>query len=163
MSIPVVYDCMIFLQAVARPNNPANACLNLAETGRVGLFVSDEILFETKGVLARPKIRKKFPRITDDRVNQLLSWVAEFATCSSDIPEQFELPRDPKNAKYLNLAAFVRAAYLVSRDNDLLESKIDDSILGRTLREQYPGLQIIDPVAFLRLIDSSLTKDAPGT
>ena len=35
VNIPVVFDCMLFLQAAARRNSPAGLCLLLAQSGLV--------------------------------------------------------------------------------------------------------------------------------
>jgi predicted nucleic acid-binding protein len=70
--IRVVYDCMIFLQATARRNSPAGLCLELAEKGVVDLCVSSEILYEVSSVLCRPKLRTKFPKLTDELVAQFI-------------------------------------------------------------------------------------------
>jgi predicted nucleic acid-binding protein len=54
-------------------------------------------------------------------VDALLSRVAEKATLLDDVREHFTYARDSKDEKYINLAIEVAAAYLVSRDNDLLD------------------------------------------
>ena len=40
----VLFDCMIFLQAAAKPSGPAAALLELVEIGELELFVSEACL-----------------------------------------------------------------------------------------------------------------------
>jgi len=48
--VRVVFDCMIFLQAAARPSGPATALLELAEIGELELLVSEACLEEIREV-----------------------------------------------------------------------------------------------------------------
>ncbi len=57
----VVFDCMIYLQAVISESGPSSALLRLVESNAVRLFVSHEILAEVRDVLSPPEnSRKKF-------------------------------------------------------------------------------------------------------
>jgi hypothetical protein len=70
-----VFDCVVYLQAAI------NACLSLVESGRVKLLASPAILAEVRDVLSRDKLRKKFPHLTDARVEQFLSTLAILRSC----------------------------------------------------------------------------------
>jgi predicted nucleic acid-binding protein len=72
-----------------------------------------------------------------------------------EIPAAYKLPRDPDDEPYFNLAAAAGAAFLVSRDKDLL-SLMDD----QAFRKQFPTLAIVDPKAFLDHVRSTISKDA---
>ena len=67
-----------------------------------------------------------------------------------------DFPRDPKDEPYINLALAANADYLVTRDNDLLDLMNDSDF-----RQQFPGLTILDPVAFLRVLSPPPVTDAP--
>jgi hypothetical protein len=58
--IPVVYDCMIFLQAAARVGR-LHATMQLLHDGLVTLFVCPAVIAELRDVLARPEVTAKFP------------------------------------------------------------------------------------------------------
>jgi putative PIN family toxin of toxin-antitoxin system len=145
-----VFDCMIFLQAATRSVGPAGACVALAEEGLIELLVSEEIVAEIDHVLRRPRIRAKFPSLTDDLVVELVSRIERVAIIVADVPSGIRLARDPKDEPYLNLAKTCAADYLVTRDKDLLEA--GDDILG-----QIPGLMIVDPAAFLTAVRGRLS------
>jgi putative PIN family toxin of toxin-antitoxin system len=149
----VVFDCMIYLQATASESSPAAALLRMMDDSIISVFVSNEILDEVREVLSRPKIRQKNPRITAERVDALLTRLAEKGTLLESVPTHFSYERDPKDEKYINLAAEADAAYLVSRDNDLLDLMREDRAGSKDFRQQLPTLTILNPVAFLRQME----------
>jgi len=61
----VVFDCMIFLQALANDTSPAARALDLVDAGDIRLYVSEQILREVRKVLDRSEVRTALPRITD--------------------------------------------------------------------------------------------------
>ena len=160
MKTRVVFDCMIFLQAVARPVGPAGACVDRAENGDAELLVSADILAEMRDVLNRPGVQKKFRNLTPERVANFIIRIERFAVVIGPVPEAFTLARYPKDSKYLNLAIVSGAELVVSRDNDLLDLMTSDDAEPTAFRTAYPTIRIIDPVAFLRTFpptDSSKT------
>ena len=147
-SLPgVVFDCVVYLQAVAGPSGPASRLLELLEAGRFTLYVSDDVLSEVREVLGRPKVRAKNPAITDETIRELFDCLARLATKVSDIPSLFSLPRDPDDEPYVNLALAADADYLVTRDLDLLDLMNDSDF-----RARHPQLTILNPVALLQVL-----------
>ena len=144
-----VFDCMVFLQGAARRESPSGLCLALAEQGIVELCVSREILAEVSDVLGRPRLRAKFPALTDQVVAEFTASICSIATLFEDVPREFALERDPKDEPYLNLACRAGAAYLVSRDTDLLDLGNAAEGVGPLIRQRHPHLTIVDPIAFL--------------
>jgi putative PIN family toxin of toxin-antitoxin system len=140
-----VFDCMVFVQALANAKGPACACYELVRSGRLVLYVSPEVMAEAGDVLSRPKVRRKLPALTDEAVEAFLRDVLGRAVMLSEIPEAFELERDPKDERYLNLALASRATYLVTWDRDLLDLMNDEGF-----RQQFPRLTILEPPALLR-------------
>jgi putative PIN family toxin of toxin-antitoxin system len=160
LRLRVVFDCMIYLQATASESSPAAALLRMVDDSTISLFVTDEILDEVRDVLSRPKIRQKNPRITDERVNALLTRLAEQGTLIENVPKYFSYERDPKDERYVNLAVEANAAYLVSRDSDLLDLMREDLAGSRDFRQQFPALMILNPVAFLRQMEQLSTQNS---
>jgi putative PIN family toxin of toxin-antitoxin system len=142
-----VFDCVVYLQAAINDQGPAAACLTLVESGRVTLFASPAILAEVRDVLSRDKLRKRFPHLTDTRVEQFLQHIGDIAQLLSDVPSVFALQRDPDDALYVDVAIAAQAPFLVSRDKDLLGLMTDSAF-----RQQYPNLTILDPVQFLTTV-----------
>ena len=76
MSIRAVFDCMIYLQAAANPAGPAMACFERLEEHGGSLCVSHDVLAEVGEVLLRPELRRKFKRLTPERVGPFLDGIA---------------------------------------------------------------------------------------
>lgn len=148
----VVYDCVVFLQGLIKERGPGAKCLELFEDGIIELFISEGALNEIGDVLTRPDLQHKFPLLTQERAEQLLVSLKERATFLEFVPAEFRYDRDPKDEMYVNLALAAEAAYLVSRDNDLLDL-MKETDTGRDFRERFPSLTILDPVAFLREVE----------
>ena len=145
MTPAAVFDCMVFVQALANAKGPACACYELVRGGGLALYVSPEIIAEVADVLSRPKVRRKLPTLTDEVVEAFLRDVLGRAAMLSDVPEAFRLERDPKDERYVNLAVAAGASYLVTWDRDLLDLMDDDGY-----RRQFPDLTILEPPAMLR-------------
>lgn len=145
----VVFDCNVFLQALANDESPAAKALDFLEAGVITLFVSEPVLREVFDVLTRPKLRRQMPRLTDVRVSALLQRLANKAALIQNVPEEFHYPRDPKDEMYLNLAIVTNAIYLVSRDKDLLDLMNTSTDVGSRFRARYPFLRIMTAADFV--------------
>lgn len=145
----VVFDCMVVVQALARSTGPAAACLAMVEAKAVELLLSDAVLEEWRDVLSRPSILQHFPGITFERVNEVIESVSRLGWHLNPPIASFTVERDPKDQKYLDLAIAGNASHLVTRDRDLLDLMIDPRWTPFAT-----SLQIVDPVAFLRIMAS---------
>ncbi len=152
----VVFDCMIYLQAAISARGPAHALIQAAEVLAVRLYVSQDVLAEVLDVLTWPPSRRRFPHLTEARVRGFLAQIPEYAVLVDDVPHVFEYPRDPKDEKYVDLALAAGARYLVSRDKDLLDLMEDEDFLRR-----FPGLTVLDPVAFLHVLCETAGPEPP--
>jgi uncharacterized protein len=148
----VVFDCMIFLQALISPKSVAFKLFEYLEVNRFTLFISREILAEVKNVLNRDYIRNSNPQITDEAVETFLEEVLQKAVLIKTVPPKFKYSRDPKDEKYINLAIEAEADFLVSRDKDLLDLMTDVSVEGKEFRQKSRPLKIVEPLEFLRIL-----------
>lgn len=148
----VVFDCMIFLQAlISEQSVTAKSFKHLEETAFT-LFTSNEILDEIKNVLNRPYIRDKNPQITDKSVETFLNRILKKAVLIKTVPPKFKYSRDPKDEKYINLAVEVEADYLISRDKDLLDLMIGIDLESKAFRQRFRPLKIVEPIEFLKIL-----------
>jgi putative PIN family toxin of toxin-antitoxin system len=147
--VRAVFDCMIFLQGAARRESPAGICLLLVELGAVELYLSPEIINELRDVLTRPRLRVRFPALTDHLVNEFLKSLERQAVLIPDVPRIFSYERDPKDEPYINLALAANATHLVSRDKDVLDLAKQSNPEGERLRKNSATLRIVDPITFL--------------
>jgi len=145
-----VFDCSLYLQAALRRTGPAGRCLDRVEAGEVELLVSMPVLDEVREVLHRPELKpRRKGRLTDWIADDLLAWMDQHTTLIPEVPALFSYARDPDDEPYLNLAVTAGAAYLVTRDRDLLDLQDPDSEPGQALRQLAPRLTILEPVEFL--------------
>jgi putative PIN family toxin of toxin-antitoxin system len=156
MTPTAVFDCMVFVHALANAKGPACACYELVRSSRLLLSVSPEVISEVGDVLSRPKVRRKLPALTDETVEVFLRDVVGRATMLSEVPEAFRLERDPKDERYINLAVASDASYLVTWDRDLLDLMGDDGF-----RQRFPSLTILEPTALLRLFPRDPEETPP--
>jgi predicted nucleic acid-binding protein len=70
-----------------------------------------------------------------------------------DIPEYVQFERDPKDAKYINLAIAAKADYLVTRDRDLLDLESEEQQKTmQAIRSHWPDFKVIEPLPILSLL-----------
>ncbi len=131
---------------------PAAALLELVEESQIELCVSHPTLNELRDVLNRPILRKKFPSLTDELVTAFIKRVHECSVLVDNVPEVFAFERDPKDAKYIDLALASQSKYLVSRDKDLLDLREHGSPLGSLLEGLGTHFSIVDPVELLAIL-----------
>lgn len=149
----VVFDCNVYVQAIANENSPAARALDLLDAGTLTLFVSDAVLYELRDVLSRPVLRRILPGITERRVRALFQRLERHAIYIYNVPEEFRYERDPKDERYVNLALVANARYLVSRDKDLLDLVNPSLPASARFRSRYPMLKIMTVTDFVKEMD----------
>lgn len=73
----VVFDCMIFLQAVLSEKSIAFRLFEHLEADSFTLFVSREIFDEVNDVLNRQSTRARYRQVTDEIIEKFLNRVSE--------------------------------------------------------------------------------------
>jgi putative PIN family toxin of toxin-antitoxin system len=160
-SVRVVYDCMIFLQAAARPGR-VHGTLRLVHEGRVTLCLSPAVIEEVRDVLIRAEVVAKFSALTPPAADVFINDLLSRATIIDDVPAAFSLPRDPKDEPYINLAIAAGAAFVVTwNERHLTYLMRQDTPEGIDFCRRYPHIKIVDPPAFVREMESRVR--APGT
>jgi putative PIN family toxin of toxin-antitoxin system len=148
-----VFDCVVFVQSLISEAGPAARSLELFEQGKFSIAVSRDILSEIREVLSRSTLRQNYPRLTDERVQQLIEVLLYRGKFFRRIGRQYEYARDPFDEAYLNLAIEARANFLVTRDNDMLDLMKWEREEGREFQKRFRELKVVDPVAFLKAIE----------
>ena len=113
----VVFDCMVFAQALINPVGPAGACVEMARARRIQLILSSYVLQEVRELPA------KLPRrlgVTADRVEQLVQAILECSEAWSDVADVYQNPLDIDDSPYINLALAAGAKLITSRDRHML-------------------------------------------
>ena len=156
-NLAAVFDCMIYLQAAISEKSPAAELFRQVERGNVVLYISNEILTEIRDVLTRRKVLDKYPYIMVEYVEGFFNRVLDTANLLNKIPNYYQLLRDPKDEKYINLAVEAEANYIVSRDKDLLDLMTGIDIESKEFRQRFCPLKIVSPVEFLKIVEERLS------
>jgi putative PIN family toxin of toxin-antitoxin system len=142
----VVFDCVVFAQALINPKGPAAACLAFAQQGRVVVFVSDYVLQEIRE-LPR-KINPRFG-VTSERVDGLIQELAKFAQVVGQVAAVYVHPIDPDDSHYVNLALAAGAKLIASRDRHLLDLMDSAKPHSREFQARFPSLRITTPESLI--------------
>jgi putative PIN family toxin of toxin-antitoxin system len=149
----VVFDCVVLLQSLISEAGPATRCIELFEQGKFSIAVSRQVISEVREVLSRTGLRKRYPLLTDERVDRLIDVLLYRGKLFRRIKRHYEYLRDPYDEAYLNLAIEARAGFLITRDNDMLDLMKWETEEGREFQKRFRRLKIVDPVAFLNEIE----------
>ena len=122
--------------------------------GEIDVVVSRATLREAREVLSRSKLRTRYPQLTEEKVERLITFLRYRGIYVRNVPQWFEYPRDPKDEPFLNLAIEVEADYLISRDPDLLDLMKWKQEEGRAFLRRFRFLKIVNPVEFLQVMES---------
>ena len=131
---------------------PAAALLELVEVGALELLVSDACIEELREVLTRPSLQRKFPSLSISAVQDFLDRIHACSVYSVNIANVFVLERDPKDAKYVDLAIAAKAYFLVTRDKDLLDLREKESPLLQIFEKLDWQFKIVDPFEMLTFL-----------
>lgn len=116
-----VFDTTVLVSAFITPvaGGAAFDLLDLARQGRIDLALSDAILVETRNVLARARLRRRYG-FDDAAVDAFMRLLTGIATMVTDLPTVAAV-RDPMDDVIVATALAAEAELLVTRDKDLLD------------------------------------------
>src|SRR5437588_12822653 len=103
---------------------------------------------------AGPTLRASMQKLSDVAIEALFERLDQHATLIRQVPRRFVYPRDPKDESYINLAIEIKADYLVSRDDDLLDLMKWEKEEGREFQKRFRFLKILTPEEFLAIVES---------
>jgi putative PIN family toxin of toxin-antitoxin system len=101
--------------------------------------LSEEIVAEVRRVLAYPRLRRSHP-YTDEEMAAFDQYLRQRFPLLADLTHLTGIVRDPNDDMVVATAVKAQAAYIVSRDDDLLA-------LGT-----YEGITVMTPEAFMGLL-----------
>jgi putative PIN family toxin of toxin-antitoxin system len=112
-----VVDTNVWISAILNPAGPPARLLTAVREGRLDPVTSEPLLAELAGVLARPRLARRFG-VTPAKIGALLALLRERAELVP-VTGTLRLCRDPDDDLVIETAVRGRAAALVSRDDDL--------------------------------------------
>jgi putative PIN family toxin of toxin-antitoxin system len=148
----VVFDCVIFAQALISDSGPAAECVELARSGTIRLVLSDYVITEVRELPSKLPARLL---VTNERVEAFLNEVAPLAEMFNDVPEVYRHPVDADDSHYVNLALAASATLITTRDRHLLDLMDDTQPHGRAFHQQFPQLESVRPDELVRRVRSA--------
>lgn len=146
----VVFDTVVFVQALISGRGPAAGCLDHLRAGRFILLMSDATYDELREVPLRPKLTAKYPSLTLDKVAAFVAEIESLAVKIAAPPTAFSLPRDSKDEPFIDLAIAGAAQYLVTwNERHLTYLMKQDTPEGKVFCARFPTLLILSPPDFL--------------
>jgi putative PIN family toxin of toxin-antitoxin system len=137
--IVAVLDSTVLISAFLSPQGGAGALVLNTPPLAFGLYLSFEIVEETKSrLLNRVKLRKRY-NYTNGDVERYITDLYTAACFVVELPA-IQVVRDPNDDFVLATAIKAQADYLVTFDNDLLVLK------------NHNGIEIVTPGDFLRAL-----------
>jgi len=115
-------DTNIFISALVFPGGKPFRLLELAREGKINLTVSEAILDEIGGVLAR-----KFNWAPED-IADARKWITGMARTAKPAIQLEVIQEDPPDNRILECAVAAGSDYIVTGDKDLLRLGTYDSI-----------------------------------
>lgn len=137
--LKAIVDSTVLVSAFLTAGGVSDALLRYAKEGIFLVSLSEEILTETQHTLAYPRIRRRY-HYTDEDVADFLTRLRVAAHLVTELPQVTVVFRDPNDDMVIATALRAQAAYIVTRDDDLLSL------------QQYENITILTPEAFMAIL-----------
>ena len=139
-SVRAVIDTNLFISGLFADKGYSSQLQDLWVSGAFELAVSEKILKEIENTLLKPHIHKRLFLEADEEVS-IISLIREKAfVVTADLYQTDKIKTDPSDNKFLACALEVKADYIVSGDNHLLELK------------HFHSIQIVDAKTFIKKV-----------
>ena len=136
--LSAVLDSTVLISAFLAQRGVSNEILRHARAGAFLLYLSEEMLAEAQGVLLDEKRRhRQRYHYPDEAALNFIEGLRVFAHLVTDLPEVTVVIRDPNDDMVVATAQHAQAAYIVTRDKDLLSL------------QHYGGIIMMTPEAFI--------------
>jgi putative PIN family toxin of toxin-antitoxin system len=132
----IVVDTNVLVSAFLNKHSLPRKILNLQQTGRYQMVVSEEIMHEYQRVLTEPDLLMHH-HLSTDRIVRYLTLLKQANIVVTPTMHVSVVKDDPDDDKFLSCALAGNAEYLISGDHHLLDL------------QAYKGTQILTPFAFL--------------
>jgi putative PIN family toxin of toxin-antitoxin system len=139
-TLTAVADSTVLVSAFIRKGGVADVLLREAAGGVFELCLSQEIITETQTVLLeREHLRRRYPYTNED-VTEFRQFLQRSFSLVTELPQLTGIVRDPNDDMIVATAQRAQAAYIMTRDDDLLAL------------QRYEDITIITPEAFMALV-----------
>ena len=124
--------------------------LTSCEQRRLIPLLSKAVLYEYLDVLLDPELTNRYPQLTPEKIESVLSRLSYIGDRIRGARKQFKFPRDPKDEKIVDLAFAGRASHIITCDRDLLDLPHGNDAAARNFRRLLPRVVVLEPEDALR-------------
>jgi putative PIN family toxin of toxin-antitoxin system len=150
----VILDTNTLFRGLAKSESASGRVLEVVAAHRVTLLTSRSVVAEYRTILMDPKIVGRYESLTPLIVEAAIRKLVYYAEHLEIVRSRFDFPRDPKDAKFLELAISAKATHLITFDSDLLSLPTSHSDAAKRLRQRNPQLRIRLPGEFLNELEA---------
>jgi len=149
LRLRLVLDTNVLLRGLLNPRSAAGRVVDACDRRAVLLVLSAPVLAEYWAVLSDPSIVERYAELTHEKVELALRRLRYVGDVFRIVRTRFEYPRDPKDAKFVELAITGRATHIVSGDGDLLSLPAGKDDASKRFRQRLPRVEVLTPSEFL--------------
>jgi putative PIN family toxin of toxin-antitoxin system len=149
-----VLDTNILLRGLINMQSTAGRVVEACDRRSVLLLLSKPVISEYRAVLMDKTLGNRHPELSRTKSELALSRLRYVAEILHPVNIRFEFPRDPKDAKFIELAIAAEATHLVSGDNDLLSLTGAHGEAAIRFRQRARSIRVVSAAAFLDEMES---------
>jgi putative PIN family toxin of toxin-antitoxin system len=145
----LVLDTNTLLRGFMYETGASGKVLRACKARRVITLLSKPVLAEYCEILSDPELVGDDPQ-SAPAVEDLLEALRFVGEYLPTVRPRFELPRDPDDAIFIELAIAGSATHIITHDKDLLQLRASRSDAGRRFRQRLPQTGIVTAAGFLQ-------------
>jgi putative PIN family toxin of toxin-antitoxin system len=149
LPLRLVLDTNVLLAGLAAESSASQRIVDLLSARKAIPLLSRPVVGEYREVLLHPQIAGRFPKLTPKRVERALNRLRYVGEEILTDPFRFVFERDPRDAKFIELAIAGSATHIISLDNDILSLPTAKEDAGKRFRQRLRHTQVLRPAEFL--------------
>lgn len=152
----LVLDTNVLLAGLVSNSSASQKVVDSLQARKAIPLLSPPVLGEYRAVLLHPAIAERFPNLTSRRVELALHRLRYIGDEYRTVRAKFEFERDPRDAKFIELAIAGEAIHLVTMDPDLLSLPTARTDAGKRFRQRAGRLTVQTPQSFIQMWGEAL-------
>jgi putative PIN family toxin of toxin-antitoxin system len=146
----IVIDTNTLLRGLATDSTASQRIWRAAERRAFVPLLSKPVIDEYRFTLLSTVITDRFPQITSKLVESAIQRLRFVGDYIRHTKAHFDYARDPRDAKFIELAIDLAATHLLTSDRDLLSLPQSQTDAGKRFRHRLPNIEVIDVGAFMK-------------
>ena len=144
----LVLDTNTLVRGFIHESGASGRLLQACKARRIITLLSKPVIAEYREILNDTELVGTDPDVAA-AVRDLLDALCFVGEYVSPVRARFELPRDPDDAIFIELAIAGRATHIVTHDRDLLSLPASRTEAGKRFRQRLPRTKVVTAASFL--------------